>query len=176
MDVNNVLCFDVWVMIAELSPSSFIAVRSINNLFREYSNKYMEKYKKLFSIKISVSGLFTTHEYFILPNGRKHGLYSIISPVYLQLTQYTYKNGKKNGLYHCWRINKNLQKSDSDLILRKTYKNGKKHGLYHFWYVRNKILNVECSYFNGKKDGLYRVWNVDGKLQFQLSYKNGKKH
>jgi len=75
MDINQLLCFDLWLTIAEIDPQCFIAVRSVNSAVRDYTNNNIDKYREKFSTKIvRISDDDVKITYYQLPNGVKHGL------------------------------------------------------------------------------------------------------
>jgi hypothetical protein len=86
------LPFEILMIIAEYDNKSFIAIRSINRDVRDYTNLYMDRYKKIFSVDVCeenpIYSLFShptsghlccafkyVDKYKRLPNGHKHGLY-----------------------------------------------------------------------------------------------------
>jgi len=69
-------------------------------------------------------------------------------------SEWTLKNGRKDGLYTYWYDNG--QKSSEG-----TYKDGKEDGLWTGWYD-NGQKEIEGTFKDGKPDGLSTLWYENG--------------
>jgi antitoxin component YwqK of YwqJK toxin-antitoxin module len=69
-------------------------------------------------------------------------------------SEYSYKNGKKEGLTKEWNL-------IGELKFEGSYKNGEKEGLIKEWHINGNQM-FEGSYKNGKKEGLHIYWNENG--------------
>jgi len=179
--VNDYLPVEIWLLIAEVNPTSFMAIRSVSREIRDYTNIHMDKYKDKFARKAEKEIGSYIEEYWELPNGDKHGLslcwYSKDRTQFHE--ECTYKVGKLEGLYRVWYENAdNIPEGQpQQLAIQCIYQNGEKEGLYQKWH-RSNNLQVECTYKNGKKEGLYQSWYA-GELNQRESlctYKDGKMH
>jgi len=65
--MNDILNFDIWLLIAELNPQTFVAIRSINREVYYYTRDNIEKYKKKFSTDAVLDQRFFTLKYEKLP-------------------------------------------------------------------------------------------------------------
>jgi len=101
MDVNSILCFDIWLSIAEINPESFAAIRSINRQIRDYTNDNITKYQRKFLNEVEVIKNGINKHYWTLPNGNKHGLYerSIVGFDGNSWIRCNYHYGKLHGMY-----------------------------------------------------------------------------
>lgn len=184
---------EILLIIAEISPESFLAMRSVSRIVRDYTTQNMDKYIKKFSVQIQTK----TERYLKLPNGRKHGLYEKWFLDGKLHKKYNYFTGLRHGTSKKWHFNGELYK-------KSIYTNGKKNGLYQRWHT-NGQLNYECHYIagklhgrckvfyssvinnegdtqlceekyysHGKLEGLHKIWYPEGSLQVKCCYSNGK--
>lgn len=191
MEVNDVLCFDMWLEIANLNSSAFAAVTSINRDIRNYTNEHIQKYKKKFSIEIKEDSGGIKGKYFQLPNGDKHGLYQSWYEGGSPYANMTYIDGKLEGHVQSWYENRQLREEgffhegkleglfqiwceDGELCEEITFNNGFMHGVYQRWYGNDK-LNIRCNYDNDKLHGLYQTFHIEGSSQLweQYNWTNG---
>ena len=142
-------------------------------------------------------------------NGELDGISSIWDNRGNQVFKGSFKNGRKEGLHIYWNENgdwtsiKNydadretcLEKEDlsqeiRDLLPNKITQGHTRNsnngevlyrntsilfsGIYQEYYLNGK-LELEFNYKNGKKEGLCREWYSDGKQRFDGTYKNEKK-
>lgn len=164
----NMLPNELLLLIAEINPTSFAAIRSVSKDIRNYTNEHMDKYKKKFLIKIEREDENGYRgKYFQFPNGDYHGLFQIWCETGQLLLQCTYNNGVKHGLYQEWHKNGQLETQFS-------YLNGKIVGIYQKWYD-NGQLDEQCNFENGKRNGLHQSWLEDGRLEEQCIYINGNR-
>jgi hypothetical protein len=95
----------------------------------------------------------------------RNGIWIVYSNEHI-LEKCTYIDGKLDGLYEYYHINK--------VPYEKTnYKNGVLHGSCEFWYDVTAKKMKSMNYVNGKLDGSYKYWSQDGKLAEDYVYKNG---
>lgn len=143
-EVNDIICFDVWLMIIEIDPKVFCLVRAINRAIRDYTNKHIDKYMNLFKQilipRIEYDSFGSSRKWSELPNGNKHGKYiDQISPP---------------GSIVC------------------NYKNGLLDGYYREYFSNGYIMK-SFNYKDGLLDGAYKEYYVDGFLHTSRTYKNG---
>ena len=81
-------------------------------------------------------------------------------------SEYSFTNGKKNGLYRNWHQNGKLYKEY-------TYINDKIHGLFRTWYDNGK-LQEQVNYINGEMDGEYLFYSGNGVLMKKIVYNSGE--
>ena len=112
-------------------------------------------------------------------------------------SQVNYKNDKKNGMYRIYYDNGRIFKE-------RNYKDDKKHGVCRRWYDNGQlgyeanytdgkldgvlykshpedtyddigvIQSEEIHFKDGKKDGLHKMWDTDGKMIYEVNYKDGE--
>lgn len=172
-DVNDIICFDIWLMIAELNAETFRLVRSINRLVRDYTNTRIDIYMDLFTIKYTTGSFFAPSYWSILPNGYMHG-----QNIKIKCERYfygfseetitaTYKKGKLCGpiekkVCHPFFVNHVIANYDNN-ILDGTYTQiNSSHGY---------VTKIEANYKNGLLEGEYREYFGDY-LVFHVNYKN----
>jgi len=80
--------------------------------------------------------------------------------------EFTFKNGKPDGLYTSWY--ENGQKFEEG-----TYKNGKRERKWTVWYESGK-LGGKGTYKDGKWDGLVTEWHENGQKWEEETWKDGK--
>ena len=80
--------------------------------------------------------------------------------------EYTYKDGKLDGLCTAWHDNG--QKEEEG-----TSKAGKQDGLWTEWYDNGQKKSEE-TYKDGKLDGLCTGWHDNGQKRAEYTYKDGK--
>lgn len=81
-------------------------------------------------------------------------------------TEGNYVNGKKEGIWKTYYLNKKLKSKGA-------YAEDKKEGLW-VEYNENGVLENEVNYFMGKKEGLMKVYQRENILKARVNYKNGK--
>ena len=92
-------------------------------------------------------------EYF--PNGKKH-------------IDCYYVDGLRHG--------RHLEKFSSGNIALVTYfLNGKRNGEYTEYFDSLNQIKISTTFLNGKIHGDYKEWSIDGKLEVNCKYINGKK-
>jgi len=79
--------------------------------------------------------------------------------------EYTYKDGKRDGLYTSW-YNSGKVKGKG------TYKVGEQDGLWTWWYENGQI-EVEKTYKDGEGDGLWTWWYENGQKKKEGIYMDG---
>ncbi len=82
----------------------------------------------------------------------------------LQIYEYNYKEGKREGIQKKWYYN-------GQLMYKHYFKNGKPEGIQKFWHNDisditqiNKKLYYKYNYKNGKQEGIQKLWDFNGKL------------
>ena len=136
------LPLEIKILIAEQDLQIFRIFHTYDPEVRQFIDKRIDKYKKLFSKEIIGRDNFGCKiKCYILPNGSRHGLHQEWRPTGQLLTECTYKDGKLERLYQEWHYNKQLWTEH-------TYKVGKKEGLYQTWRF-NGQLAYECTYKDG---------------------------
>lgn len=189
---------EILLVIAEIDQESFVSIRSISRGVRDYTNKYMEKYKRRFSRWVETKNLQGyIKKYRRLPNGEKHGeceeyyengkirevsgykdgkldgLYVLYNSLGVPTIRCNYLNGEKNGFYQSMY-------NDGQVIEQCTFAGGKYQGLYQHWYKKNGDddlrLRCECYYENNRLHGLYRAWYKNGTLKLRCQFLEGQTH
>ncbi len=86
---------------------------------------------------------------------------------------WTWKDGKKDGLYTTWygRVYKIEQKQTKQV--EGTVKDGNEHGLWTKWY-KNGQKWEEVTFKKGKQDGLWTYWNENGQKEREETAKDEK--
>ena len=99
-------------------------------------------------------------------NGIKNGLYRVWGKNNTLSSEYTYKNGKRDG--------KHIQYHDDGKKIKmvRYYKNGQLDGLCREWWSNGKLYD-EFYYKNGELDGTYVSWYEDGQMAKKTCFKNG---
>lgn len=107
-------------------------------------------------------------EYFILPNGKKHGKYiSKCGRGKEAIVEIEYKDGKQIFRRVFYKTGEKLSETN--------YVNGRKHGKYLKWY-RNGNLHSEINYDDGKYHGKTKEWWKNGKPRGETDLVNGVFH
>lgn len=97
-------------------------------------------------------------------------------------TEGTFKDGKENGIFKAYYASGKLQSEE-------TFVDGKKNGLCKTYYETNGPLkNVaafanskigqpesEATYKDDNLDGVFKLWDENGKLQSEVTYKDGER-
>jgi len=94
---SNMLPTELLLLIAEVDAQSFATIRCVDRNVRDYTNKYMDKYKEIFAteVKIELKGGYK-EKYWELPNGDKNGLYQKFYPNGKLRKQCTYVERKRD--------------------------------------------------------------------------------
>jgi antitoxin component YwqK of YwqJK toxin-antitoxin module len=123
--------------------------------FKEISNKNIlisQKRKDFLMIQTNLVYLdkkFYGDECYILPNGKREGLYKLFYNNRQLYKQCNYIDDKIEGIYETWF-------EDGKLHSRCDYINNKRNGLYKEWNIIGGV-DIESNYLNGKKEGMYNV-------------------
>ena len=113
----------------------------LNRTCYEIGQKYQEAKKTSVSRKIQKPHQYEIEEYYILPNGWKHGYY-----------QYYHITAKRQ------------------LIADAYYIDDKLDGIYREYYYENQRVCDQYEYKNGKKSGKCLRWWPDGQLYSETNY------
>ena len=160
--VRNLLCFDMWLEIAEMDAAAFASVRSINKDVRDYTNAHMDEYKRKFAFEVTENKDSLKHKYYRLPSGDFHGLYQTWYSENLIRSKTMYTDGQINGESKLWHNNGNLCEMG-------TVNYGAIVGLYQQWYTDGNIY-IEARFSNGKKNGMFRQWYHNGSIHVECTY------
>ena len=85
---------------------------------------------------------YDDREYYVLPNGDKHGIYKSWYESGQLFCQTSYKNGQEDGEYKLWYDN-------GQLTCQGPYKKGMKEGEYKSWLPSGQLF-CQRTYKNGK--------------------------
>lgn len=170
LEVNDIICLDVWLLIIEIDPEVFCLVRLINRDVRDYTNDHMDRYMNLFARKITEStfcvfGYLHSH-YSVLPNGNKHGMY--VETTAFSSVLCNYKNGELDGEYLKYNGNDSVKRSCN-------YRDGKLDGGYKEYRVDGPVKK-SCNYEDGKLNGEYKEYHKNGFTKISSNYNHGLLH
>lgn len=141
-------------------PTTFLNLLQLNKLFYNIGKEHIPIKRKQF-LKFVRKELT---EYYILPNGKREGLYKRYYEQGPLASEHYYLQGKLHGLYRTWFPWGQLQ-------LERHYHSGKKHGVERKWYANGQLAE-KCRYVANKLRGQYHAWYPNGKLKRECSYIN----
>jgi uncharacterized protein len=87
-------------------------------------------------------------------------------------TRGTYRDGLRNGMWYCYYLDVNGEKTDSLLNFKGGYIEDNPDGK-HIYYWENGKVKDEGIYIMGKKEGDWFKYNFDGTLFMIITYKQG---
>lgn len=167
LDVNDVICFDVWLIIAEINPETFRLVRSINRLVRDHTNKYIDKYMNLFMRPFKIINENFVSKGYQLPDGSKHGVCEDEETLNINfldstiITSFSNESNYRAGQLH--GLSKNIGKLDLFGLYFETianYEFGILHGKFEKYYLGFLVesSNYKCGKLSGKRE-IYKTSN-----------------
>ena len=109
MNINDLLPVEIWLHIAEISPQSYIGVRSVNASVRSYTNEHIDRYKEIFGTK-KVDIAYGCFDYYTeMPNGLKNGPFTRRSPNGDIMMVCHFSNGVLDGKMTTYYNNGNVE-------------------------------------------------------------------
>jgi len=163
-----------YLIVKEINdPKTFKNVSISCKLFNNICNdtKVQKNAKDRMKKKINCEGTIPTiyhlkfkEEYFILPNGTKHGECKVWYKNGQLMLHCFYQDNKYEGEYKTWWENGFLWQ---DCL----FENGLSEGEYKQWHD-NGQLHKHCFYLNDKMSGEYKSWHPNGQPYEHCFYKN----
>jgi antitoxin component YwqK of YwqJK toxin-antitoxin module len=101
-----------------------------------------------------------------LLNGVLHGEVVSFHPNGLRKESVTFADGKATGPFKAYDL-------EGVLVFEGILKDGRKHGLWKYWYDETQVKQ-QCQYQNDVLTGKCTYWYIDGNLQREETYSDGK--